>query len=115
MNVSGERTFKAPRATVWRVLNDPASMAQTMTCLRAAAAARVTPRMARLSASVPPLVKTISAAEALMSAATWRRAASKRCFAACPKWWMLDALPYTCPRQDTAVSRTSGSTGVVAL
>ena len=30
MNVSGERTFKAPRATVWRVLNDPASMAQTM-------------------------------------------------------------------------------------
>jgi carbon monoxide dehydrogenase subunit G len=30
MNVSGERTFKAPRAIVWRVLNDPASMAQTM-------------------------------------------------------------------------------------
>jgi uncharacterized protein len=30
MNVSGERIFKAPRATVWRVLNDPASMAQTM-------------------------------------------------------------------------------------
>ena len=30
MNVSGERTFAAPRATVWEVLNDPASMAQTM-------------------------------------------------------------------------------------
>ena len=30
MNVSGERTFAAPRATVWQVLNDPASMAQTM-------------------------------------------------------------------------------------
>ena len=30
MNISGERIFKAPRATVWRVLNDPASMAQTM-------------------------------------------------------------------------------------
>ena len=30
MNVSGERVFSAPRATVWRVLNDPASMAQTM-------------------------------------------------------------------------------------
>ena len=29
MNVSGERIFSAPRATVWRVLNDPASMAQT--------------------------------------------------------------------------------------
>ena len=30
MNVSGERTFAAPRATVWEVLNDPASMAKTM-------------------------------------------------------------------------------------
>jgi hypothetical protein len=30
MNVSGERTFAAPRATVWEVLNDPASMAKVM-------------------------------------------------------------------------------------
>ena len=30
MNVSGERIFDAPRATVWHVLNDPASMAKTM-------------------------------------------------------------------------------------
>ena len=30
MNVEGERTFEAPRATVWEVLNDPASMAKTM-------------------------------------------------------------------------------------
>ncbi len=30
MNVSGERTFAAPRATVWKVLNDPESMAKTM-------------------------------------------------------------------------------------
>ena len=30
MNVSGERIFAAPRATVWHVLNDPASMARTM-------------------------------------------------------------------------------------
>jgi uncharacterized protein len=30
VNVSGERTFAAPRATVWHVLNDPASMAKTM-------------------------------------------------------------------------------------
>jgi len=30
MNVEGERTFAAPRATVWRVLNDPASLAKTM-------------------------------------------------------------------------------------
>jgi carbon monoxide dehydrogenase subunit G len=28
--VEGERTFAAPRATVWKVLNDPASMAKTM-------------------------------------------------------------------------------------
>jgi uncharacterized protein len=30
MNVSGEREFAAPRATVWEVLNDPAAMAKTM-------------------------------------------------------------------------------------
>jgi carbon monoxide dehydrogenase subunit G len=30
VNVEGERTFAAPRATVWKVLNDPASMAKTM-------------------------------------------------------------------------------------
>jgi carbon monoxide dehydrogenase subunit G len=30
MNVEGEREFAAPRATVWRVLNDPAAMASTM-------------------------------------------------------------------------------------
>jgi uncharacterized protein len=30
VNVAGERTFAAPRPVVWRVLNDPASMAQTM-------------------------------------------------------------------------------------
>ena len=30
MNVEGERTFAAPRATVWQVLNDPAAMAKTM-------------------------------------------------------------------------------------
>jgi uncharacterized protein len=30
VNVSGERDFAAPRATVWQVLNDPASMAKTM-------------------------------------------------------------------------------------
>ncbi|HZQ15280.1 MAG TPA: SRPBCC domain-containing protein [Gaiellaceae bacterium] len=30
MNVSGERAFAAPREAVWRVMNDPASMAKTM-------------------------------------------------------------------------------------
>ena len=30
MNVSGERTFAAPRDAVWQVLNDPAAMAKTM-------------------------------------------------------------------------------------
>jgi carbon monoxide dehydrogenase subunit G len=30
MIVEGERMFDAPRATVWKVLNDPASMAATM-------------------------------------------------------------------------------------
>jgi carbon monoxide dehydrogenase subunit G len=30
VNVEGDRRFAAPRATVWKVLNDPASMAKTM-------------------------------------------------------------------------------------
>jgi len=30
VNVEGERMFDAPRATVWKVLNDPASMAKAM-------------------------------------------------------------------------------------
>jgi carbon monoxide dehydrogenase subunit G len=30
VNVSGERTFAAPRGTVWKVMNDPESMAKTM-------------------------------------------------------------------------------------
>ena len=30
MNVSGERTFEAPREVVWRVLNDPTAMAATI-------------------------------------------------------------------------------------
>jgi len=30
MKVSGEREFNAPRATVWRVLNDPQEMAKMM-------------------------------------------------------------------------------------
>ena len=30
MNVTGERTFDAPRALVWHVLNDPAAMARIM-------------------------------------------------------------------------------------
>ena len=30
MNVEGERTFEAPRETVWRVLNTPELMAKTM-------------------------------------------------------------------------------------
>jgi carbon monoxide dehydrogenase subunit G len=30
VNVSGEKTFDAPRSTVWQVLNDPAAMAKVM-------------------------------------------------------------------------------------
>jgi len=30
VNVSGERSFAAPREAVWRVMNDPESMAKTM-------------------------------------------------------------------------------------
>src|SRR6478752_3489601 len=44
------------------------------TCLRAHGRPRTIPRMARLFASVPPLVKTISVAEAPKNPATVRRA-----------------------------------------
>ena len=60
-------------------------MALVITCRPRRAARRTTPSTAMLSASVPPLVKTISAGAAWISAASCRRAASICCLAACPK------------------------------
>ena len=51
---------------------------------------RATPRIARLSDSVAPLVKTISFAAAFIARATWSRAASTAASA---------SQPNTCPRE----------------
>ena len=63
-------------------------------------AASATPRMAKLSLSVPPLVKTTSDGSPPISAATARcgprRAAA---LARCPKWWTLDGLPNSLPQR----------------
>ena len=73
------------------------------------------PRTARLSASVPPDVKTISEGSAPMSAATAARASSSTALARWPKAWMEDALPgHSLSAADTA-SATSPGTGAVAL
>ena len=74
-----------------------------------------TPKMARLSASVPPLVKTISLGRAPMSAATEARARSTAPRALWPKEWTEFGLPYSAEKYGSIAARTSGSTGVVAL
>ena len=90
-------------------------MAVVMTCLRGFGDAATVPKIARLSASVPPLVKTISLGFAPISAATDSRAASTAARARCPAEWTEPALPKFSPRNGSMASRTAGSTGVVAL
>src|SRR6267378_1660748 len=74
-----------------------------------------TPKIAWLSASVPPLVKTISCGRAPISAATCSRAVSTAARALCPKVWIEAAFPNSPERYGSIAWRTSGSTGVVAL
>src|SRR5579875_2240046 len=69
--------------------------------------ASATPRIARLSASVAPLVKTISLGRAPMARATSARAS-------CPYAWRLLAFPAFSEKKGSMASRTRGSTGVVA-
>ena len=76
---------------------------------------RATPRIARLSDSVAPEVKTISFAEAFIARATCSRAASTAASASQPKTWPREAgLPKTCVKYGVIASSTRGSTGVVA-
>jgi hypothetical protein len=74
-----------------------------------------TPRIARLSDSVPPEVNTTSDGRAPKSSATAVRASSINFFACCPKWWTLEGFPNVETRAEDMVSATLGSTGVVAL
>ena len=66
---------------VRRDLLRKAAMVVVMTCRRALSAFCTAPKIARLSASVPALVNTISPGSAPMRAATCRRAVSRCCFA----------------------------------
>ena len=68
-------------------------MAVVMTCFRGLGEAATVPNSARLSASVPPLVNTISLGFAPISAATDSRAASTAARARCPGGWTEPALP----------------------
>ena len=77
--------------------------------------AATAPKIARLSASVPPLVKTISLGFAPISAATESRAASTAARARWPGVCTELALPKLSRRNGSMASSTAGSTGVVAL
>ena len=109
--------FQPCRLNAFRVLSTAScSMALATMCrLRPGAAASATPRTARLSASVPPLVKTISWGRAPIRSATAARAPSTWALAAWPNTCTLEALPNCSRRTAVTVSRTAGASGVVAL
>jgi len=76
--------------------------------------AYATPFKAKLSASVPPPVKTISSGLAPMREATFSLASSTAALASWPNEWMLEGLPYRSVRYGSMAWTTSGWTGVVA-
>ena len=71
--------------------------------------------MARWFPSVPPEVNTTSSGSAPISAATWARASSTAARAFRPAAWMLDGLAHASASARPIASRTSGSSGAVAL
>ena len=75
---------------------------------------RNTPRMARLSPSVPQDVKHTSSAFAPRQAATRSRASSSATRASRPHRCTLEGFPNRAPKYGAMASRTSGLTGVVA-
>ena len=77
--------------------------------------AKATPLIARLLASLPPPVKTISSGDAPINAATCARAFSTAAWAIRPYSCELDGLPNASSRNGSMASRTAGSIGVVAL
>ena len=84
------------------------SMADAMRCRRLVgdSCASTTPRMAKLSASVPPLVKTTSWGRAPRRVATADRASSTHDLAACPNVWTLEAFPNWSRRTPVTASTT---------
>src|SRR3974377_1713605 len=73
------------------------------------------PKRARLSPSVPPLVKTISAGRQFTRSATCSRARSTAARACWPCWWIEEALPNLSKKYGRMASNTSGRSGLVAL
>ena len=112
--------------TVWRAPSSAArsaaaatagcSTAEVTTCAPPAPpfAARALPRTARLSDSVPPLVKHTLAASAPSAAATVARASSSLALARRPHACPLEGFPKCSSMQPAITSATSARTGVVA-
>ena len=91
------------------------SVTWVMTCRPRATQASATPLMARLLASVAPLVKMISRGWAPRTAATCSRASFTASSAAQPYWCVrLPALPKCSVRYGSIAATTRGSQGVVA-
>jgi hypothetical protein len=80
-----------------------------------ARAQRAAPVIARLSDSVPPLVKYSSPGSAPMHAAITPRAFSSADFASRPYECTEEALPNMSEKYGSMASRTRGSRGVVAV
>ena len=85
-----------------------------MRCRPRASFAHAAPSTAKLSASVAPLVNTISAGLAPRADAITSRDRSTAARASCPNWWMLLALPNCSVKNGSIASTTRGSVGVVA-
>nr|WP_287092457.1 hypothetical protein [Mesorhizobium sp.] len=77
--------------------------------------AKNVPLIARLLASLPPLVNTISSVAQSSSAATWLRAFSSAAFAGMLAQWPLDGFPKAPSRYGRMAAVTEGSIGVLAL
>lgn len=91
-------------------------MLEATRCLRSPfSAALVVPKMAKLSASVPPAVNTISSVFAPMSSATASLERASASWARRPRRWMLDGFPKSSRSNGNIASSTSGARGVVAL
>ena len=93
---TGRSVVRQPRrASALRVVSTAScSMLLAMRCRRpVGSSASATPRSAKLSDSVPPLVNTISDGSAPIRAATDERASSSTALARWPKWCTLEAFP----------------------
>ena len=105
-----------PSASIHRAASRTAacSTVETTAWRFSGGADRARPRTARLSASVPPPVKKISAGDPPSSAATGPRAASTASLAAFPAACNEDGFPRPPPRCGSMASSTLGSRSVVA-